>query len=313
MKIRYLIVLCVLAQAAVFSKGTGSVEGFDFLRTDLGARPVSMGGAFGSVKSDLYGMRYNPASLFGVRDLAVTFSYLDQILDIKSGFIGLNKVLTENSQIGFAIAYIDYGELRKRDVNGEDLGTFYCGDFIFSSTYAGRFNFGLVYGVTAKFISSHIDNYSASAFAADAGLLYSLEKKKINFGLSLQNIGKSVNSYVDSVEILPSLFRFGISKGLAHLPLVLNFNIYRFFHNKSNIVGGIYWALGGEFTIKENFFLRFGYNSKGREQKLGAANDSFAGISFGVGLKYRKYCFDYGFNSLGGLGSMNCLTVTFDI
>jgi len=308
-----IILLLFITPALLFSQGTGTKEAFDFLRIDLGSRPLAMGGAFTSVISDLYGMKYNPASLVGVKNLTATCTYLNQIADIKTGFIGFNKNLKRNGHIGFSLSYINYGEMRKRDIAGNDLGSLYAGDVIISSTYAASYLTHLHYGVSLKYINSQIDDYSASALALDIGLLYTFPKQNLNIGLSVQNIGKSIDSFNKSKEILPSLIRVGASQQLAHLPLLISFNIYRFFYSESDIFLGLYWALGGEFTITENFFFRWGYNSRGQEQKIGAANETFTGVSLGLGIAYDKYRFDYGLSSFGSIGNLNSLTITAEL
>jgi len=308
-----IIILLFITPALIFSQGTGTKEAFDFLRTDLGSRPLAMGGAFTSVSSDLYAMKYNPASLVGVKNHSATCTYLNQIADIKTGFIGFNKKLKTNSHIGFSLSYINYGEIRKRDISGNDLGNLYAGDFLVSSTYAASFRSYLHYGASLKYINSQIDNFSASALALDFGLLYTIPKQNLNFGFSIQNIGKAIDSFNKSEEILPSLVRFGVSQRLAHLPLLISFNIYRFFYSESDIFLGLYWALGGEFTITENFYFRWGYNSRGQEQKIGAANETFAGVSLGLGIAYDKYRFDYGLSSFGSIGNINSLTITAEL
>jgi len=309
MKYKVILILTILP-VLLFSQGTGVKEGFDFLRTDLGSRPLAMGSAFTSVTGDLYGMRYNPASLVGVKDLSATCTYLNQILDIKTGFIGFNKTLKTQGNIGFSLSYINYGDMRKRDTKGNDLGSFYAGDFLISTTYAASFFEHLNYGVSLKYINSQIDNYAASAIALDIGFLYTYPTKNLNIGLSLQNVGKAIDSFRNTEELLPSLVRIGISQHLAHLPLLININMYRFFYSKSDIFLGLYWAVGGEFTLTDNFFFRWGYNSRGREQKIGAANETLAGISMGLGIAYGKYHFDYGLSSFGSLGNVNCFTIT---
>lgn len=308
-----IIIVLVITPILLFSQATGVREAFDFLRTDLGSRPLAMGGAFTSIASDLYAMRYNPASLVGVKNLSATFTYLNQIADINTGFIGFNKALKTKGHLGFAVSYINYGEMRKMDDKQNDLGTFYAGDILISSTYAASFNKQFHYGATIKYINSQIDDYAASALALDIGLLYRIPKKNLNLGLSFQNLGKSVDSYLNADELLPSLVRFGISQHLAHLPLLISINAYRFFYAESDIFLGLYWAVGGEFTLTDNFFLRWGYNSRGPEQKIGAANETLAGVSLGIGIAYGKYHFDYGLSFFGSMGNLNCLTITAEL
>jgi hypothetical protein len=119
-----------------------------------------------------------------------------------------------------------------------------------------------------------------------------------------------MKAFIDEREKLPITYRLGVSKGLAHLPLLLNFNLIKYHYDDSKLSLGLYWAIGGEFTITDNFFIRWGYHSRGSEEKVGNNSDRFAGVSLGFGLFLQRYRLDYGFSSFGALGSMNTFTLT---
>ena len=295
----------------LWAQSNGSRAGFDFLRTQMGARPASMGGAFVAVTGDLHGILYNPAGLGDVRDMEATCTYLDHLLDIKSGFMGFAKSFGSVGQWGIGVSYINYGEFRRTDIVGEDLGSFVAGDFVVSGAYANVLPMGFRYGVSVKYIFSRIDQYVSSALAFDLGVIYRIPSQDLNVGLSVLNLGRSIDAFIDEHEALPTSYRLGLSKRLAHLPLLLNVDLIRYQHEKSNIFWGLYWALGSEFTITDNFFLRGGYHSRGSEEKIGSDSDRFAGVSIGFGIRYRKYQLDYGRCTYGAVGSMNSFTVTF--
>lgn len=306
----WIVFLCCFIPFSLWAQGHGGKAGFDFLRLEMGARPASMGGAFVSVIGDLHGLTYNPASLVGVRDMEVTFTYLDHLLDIKSGFVGFSKSFNRAGQMGIGIFYTNYGELRRTDISGEDLGSFSPGDFVVSVTQADSLPWGFRYGVSVKYIQSSIDQYTANGLAADLGIIYCIPSQDLNIGLGILNVGAAMNTFVDVREKLPTSYRLGLSKRLAHLPLLLNFNLIKYQYDESSIFWGLYWALGGEFTVTENFYLRWGYNSRGSEENVRVDSDRFAGISLGLGIRYRKYRLDYGYCSYGVLGIMNYFTVT---
>lgn len=292
---------------------SGGEAGFDFLRTEMGARPAAMGGAFTAVVGDIHGLIYNPASLVGVRDKESVFTYLDHLLDIKSGFVGFSKSLAGAGQLGVGVFYINYGEMRRTDPDGEDLGSFMPADFVLSVAHADSFSMGLRFGVSLKYVQSSIDQFTARGVAVDFGLIYRIPSQLLNIGLSVLNLGKSVQAFVDKLEKLPISYRVGFSKRLAHLPLLLNFNLIKYQYDESNIFWGLYWALGSEFTITKNFFLRWGYNSRGREEKVGLGSDRFAGFSLGFGIRLGEYRLDYGHSSYGTLGIMNYSTLTIPL
>ncbi len=309
LKQKILIVFFFILPAVLSAGSNEKVSGFDFLCWEMGTRPASMGGAFIAVIGDLNGLVYNPATLSGTRDMEVNFTYLDYLLDIKSGFVGFNKTFNGSGHLGVGIFYTNYGELKRTDITGNSLGSFFPGDYVITAAYANSLPVGLHYGVSVKFIQSKIDQYTASAVAADAGIIYRVETQNLNIGLVIKNFGRAISKFMDVYERLPVSYRVGIAKQLAHLPLLLNFNLIKYQYTKSTSLGGLYWALGGEFTVTDNLFLRWGYNSRGREEKIETSSSHFAGVSLGLGIKYGKYRFDYGYSSYGALGGMNYFTV----
>ncbi len=294
----------------VLSVSAGSMQnaGFEFLRSEIGARPVAMAGAFVSVPGDLHGIAYNPASLVAVQDQSIAITYVDHLADFKAGFVGFGKLIPEIGMLGFSITYMNYGSMQRTDILGNDLGSFTPGDILFSGTYGRRIGTNLHCGASLKFIHSKIDQYVATALAGDLGVIYRIPEKDVDLGFSVLNLGTSLNAFMDEHEKLPTEYRIGVSNQLAHLPLLINLNLIKYPDQDSDFLGGIYWALGGEFTLSENLFLRWGYNSRGIEEKVNSSRDRFAGVSLGLGIHYQKYRFDYSFSSYGLVGTINQLT-----
>jgi hypothetical protein len=306
---RGIILIFSMLPFLLWGQDDGGRSGFDFLKNDMGARPAAMGGAFIAIIGDIHGITYNPASLMGTPDKAVTFTYLDHLLDIKSGFVGFHKSLGKYGHLGIGVLHTNYGDFQKTDVEGNTLGDFSAVDYMISTTYANKLPYGLRLGISIKYIHSKYDVYSAGAVAGDLGLLYRIESQNFNIGLTVSNLGTATKAFIDVREKLPLTYRLGFSKQLAYLPLLLNFNLIKYHHQDSKIFWGLYWALGGEFTVSDHFFLRWGYNSRGSEEKVGADSDRFAGLSLGLGIHYKQYRFDYAFTTFGAMGGMHFLTV----
>jgi hypothetical protein len=299
-----------LVPALATAGESGGDAGFDWLRTEYGARPAAMGGAFCAVPGDLHGTAFNPAGLADVRDMEGAFTFIDHLFDFRSGFIGFCKSLGRTGRLGFGVSYTHYGAFTRTDEAGNDVGSFSPADFVVSAAYADHLPMGLKYGATLKYIHSRIDQYAASALAVDLGLMMNIPSQNAHVGLSVLNLGTSIDAFVEEHEKLPLSYRLGVSKRLAHLPLLLSFNVIRYQYDESDLFWGLYWALGGEFTITENLFLRWGYHSQGREEKVGADDDRFAGFSGGIGIRYQKYQMDIGIRSHGVLGLMNNFSIT---
>ncbi|MBN1780604.1 PorV/PorQ family protein [bacterium] len=285
-------------------------SGFEFLKTSFGARPAAMGGAFICGDGDLSSMSTNPAGVAGLQRNTAVFTYMNTFADFQTGNAAYGHVFRGQHILGISMAYMNYGSMDWTDAyTGEVTGSSAPGDFLIQAAYARRASHGFSYGVSAKYIRSQIQNYSADAVAMDAGLLYHIEKQQMNLGLSVTNLGKSTSAFIRVKENLPLACRAGLSKTLAHLPLTLHLQLLRYQYQESDMLLGMYWALGGEFKISERSFLRWGYDSIGQEQKVDSDKDRFTGISLGFGTMIRQIAIDYAVSFHGVLGSIHQFTV----
>lgn len=288
----------------------GGTDGFEFLRMDLGSRVAAMGGASVAGGGNLQNLIYNPASLVGIETTQVAFSYQNYISDIQNGVLAFHKQWGERASVAAHLAYLNYGTIDRTTTQGEQDGSFTPGDFALGVSYARFMTDRLCWGATVKFIHSQLDQYASSAAAVDAGMILHIPGQLMRIGLSIQNLGQAFDPFLETREKLPLAFRTGLSKRLAHLPLELQFDIIKYAFRESTLPLGLYWALGGEFTISDHFLLRWGYQFKGQEQRIGANAERFAGISFGLGFRIKQFLIDYAFNSYGALGAVNTFTVT---
>lgn len=307
MKRLFPLIIFLLSAPLVFAGGT---DGFEFLRMDLGSRVAAMGGASVAGPRNLQSLVYNPAALSGLEITQAAFSYQNYLADIQSGVFAFQKRLRDRSNIAFHLAYMNYGSIDRIGPQGEQDGSFTPGDLALGITYAGRISEQLRWGANGKFIHSRLDQYVSSAAALDAGLLLHIPAQLMRIGLAVQNFGRAIDPFKDTREKLPMAFRAGLAKRLAHLPLELQFDLIRYAYRESNLPLGLYWALGGEFTISDHFLLRWGYHSRGEEQKIGVNAERFSGVSFGLGFVIQKFHVDYAYNSFGALGGVNTFTLT---
>lgn len=276
------------------------MTGFNFLRTNVGARPSAIAGAFVSINGDINSVYYNPAGISGLNSRVVSASYLNHVLDIQSGIISYGQPVKDIGVVGVGINYMDYGSFDRTNKNGEKLGTFSASSLVLSSSLARELISGLKGGLTLKYIRSVIDDYSAQAVAFDVGLIYHPNfTEGLDIGIAALHIGQATSAFIDTKEDLPTKLVAGFSKQLAHLPLMFNANVYKYVDND------VEFLVGGEFTLAEGLFLRFGYNSIGADQQVGGSYDSIAGFSAGLGFSRNDYMIDYSFSSLGQVGGLN--------
>lgn len=303
-----LLSLFIGAQIATGASSTGAV-GFEFLRTETGARPAAMGGAFVAIPADLNGLAYNPATIGAISQRSGTVTYLKHLLDFHSG--NLSAALPQTwGTVALGINYINFGEFKrttKEDPDGTSGETFGANSMVFTASAARPFGKMLTAGASAKYIRSGIDNYASDAFAVDLGVILQIplpNNDHFNLGLSAGNLGAVREPFIETKDDLPMVFRAGFSKKLAHLPLMVSAQGYKFSDDDFR------FAVGGEFIISPQMFLRLGYNSIGIDQKIGTTQDRFAGLNFGLGLNWRNYTIDYTYSSVGDVGSLNRLGIS---
>ncbi len=293
-----------LSLVGQLAAGAPATSGFQFLKMQVGARAAAMGGAFLAIPGDVNSLFYNPAGIASIASKAASFSYHDDLFDFNSGFIGYVHPEIGPGNIGVSVLYRDYGSLERTDVSGRELGTFSANSIAFAASYGMSPIENLHIGGSLKYIRGAIDVYSADAVAVDAGVMYSIPAQQLTFAVGLFNAGATMSAFVNEKHDLPMQLRVGLSKALAHLPLLLGVNVYKYNDEPW------YFALGGEFTLTPNLFLRLGYDSYGRDLDVDSTKDTLAGASIGAGFLWQKISFDYAFSSLGALGSLNRFTIS---
>jgi len=304
MKIYRFIAVIVLVFSISTQAYSPSTTGFQFLRTQVGARPAGMGGAFVAIPGDVNSLFYNPAGIAALGKRTASFTYLNDLLDFNSGFIGYVHPSMGLNNFGFSVLYKDYGQFDKMDENGQEMGTFGANSISLNATWAMVAAENLYIGATGKYIRASIENYSADAIALDAGVMYVIPKHDLTFAAGISNLGTATSAFVDTKDDLPFSMRAGFSKRLAHLPLLLSVNAYKYTDEAWQA------AIGGEFTLSDYVLLRLGYDFLGRKMHVDASDDTFAGAAIGLGFLWNQIKIDYSYTSYGVLGSLNRFTVS---
>jgi len=281
-----------------------ATTGFQFLKTQVGARPAAMAGAFVAISGDVSALHYNPAGIAVFSQRVAGFTYTNDLLDFSSGFIGYVQPQVGKGNLGLSILYKDYGDFTKKDQNGEDMGAFGAGSISLNGSYAMQVAPNLSIGATGKYIRASIDNYSADAVAMDAGVLYYIAKHELSIAAGIYNLGTATSAFITTKDDLPMTLRIGASKKLAHLPLLVSGNAYKYSDED------IQFALGGEFTLSDYMLFRLGYDSIGKKMHVDSSDDTMAGMALGFGFLWKQLKVDYSFTSYGALGNLNRFTIS---
>ena len=287
---------------------------YDFLRLDLSPRAGALGSSFVSNSDDPNVIFYNPSGLKLIKDKKISFSYVNHLLDINLASVSYTQDVGTWGRFGAAVEYISYGDFVQADQFGNKTGEFNAGELALIVGYANTFEENFYYGINVKFINSSIADQSSSALAFDLGLHYSIPSQGLNFGIALLNTGFQLSKYFNTKENLPLDLVIGISKKMSHLPLTLSLDFHKLNEGDDPYTGRFEaFSVGAEFQLSKSLALRFGYNNeKRKELKIGDFG-GLAGFNMGLGILISKYHFDYGYSSMGDIGSLHRIGISTEL
>jgi len=277
---------------------------FPFLKINIGARAIGMGGAATGLADDESALYYNPSGIAGTKETRWIGGYHNYFVDMQSGFVGMIFPLSEKSAVAGYFDYLGYGEFVETDTSGQRLGTFGGGDMVLAATYGHQLGYRFKLGVSAKFIFEKVQEYSATGFAFDMGARYSDDRERFTGGVMIQNLGKQLSALGVEKYRLPLTLRGGISYRPRGLPLLLASDLIMPVDNDIEI------AVGGEYYELKPLYLRMGWTSFGSNYRALNSDDKWAGLTFGVGFDYERLHFAYAYAPGAELGESHRITVT---
>ncbi len=315
---------------------TGGFNSFQNLNVVYNARMLGLAGDVLSVREgDLNLVWSNPALLNSEMNGKGTLNESLLAGGINIGGLGYAKQFGKTTGAAH-FRYISYGEMKRTDVNGSDLGKFSPGDFILGASAGKSINERLHIGSTLNILYSQLDNYVSFGTSLDIGGAYTDEAKRLVIGGSIKNLGVQWKGYTDKKNPLPLELQFGISHKLAHAPFrfslvaqhLQQWDLSYIDPNQKLTID----PLSGD-TIKEKnngFFdkvarhavlqtellfgkkvhFRFGFDYQRRKELAVTTRPGLAGFSTGVGLYFKRFSLDYGWMIYSSAGSQHGLTLT---
>lgn len=309
------------ARAAKIYPSAGSTAA-SFLKLDVGARPVAMGGAFTGVPGDPYAVYWNPAALASLekeKNLSLFHNeyfqglgqeFLLYTTPAKGGkFLGVPG--PKAGVWGFALNYFYVPDdlERRSGLNEGDPenpispveGKFGAYDLAASAAYGLRLRGGLSAGAAFKVIRQSIDDYSAGSVALDLGLQreYTWRGRPVTAGFAVQNLGPGIK-FTDRRYGLPLVFRAGVSGRLQDSGTLLALDVEKPVDNYPAL------AAGAEFPLTQRLALRAGYKCR----LYGNEEGDWSGFSAGAGVFFDRAVFDYAFTPFGALGNAHRFSIS---
>ncbi len=290
---------------------------YRFLELPGSARTAALGGNHVALNNpDATLFFANPAYLNADSHGNFGLSYLNHVTDVNMGFVSGAWHFDNIGTFAAGVRFINYGEMRRADAAGTDLGTFSANDLALTIGYARELAANLQLGLAGTAVYSSYGDFSSTGLAMNAGLYYFWEELNMNIGGAVTNIGYQVSRYDGRNEPLPLDIRLGISRRLEYVPLRLNVTLHSLdrwdmetFRDEgesptfaSNLFRHL--TFGGEIMFSENVHVRVGYDHLTNEELKTSTRLDSAGFSYGVGIRYRGFKFDVSRNSFSDLGGI---------
>jgi hypothetical protein len=327
------IIPIILLNALVAISGHAQITGgryvFQVMNLAHSSRLTALGGTQISVKdNDVAFALANPAALNADMNGQLTFQHNFFLSDIQHGYVAYAHQL---KKVGFTVhgglQYINYGDIVRADEFGNKIGEVNASDKVFTVGGARPLTPKISMGLNLRFATSNLDDYRASALAADAGFMFSDTARRLGIGLVIRNAGTQIGRYQETTEDLPFDVQLGITKRLKHLPfrfgiVAHHLHVWDIRYNDPSLASDDVLLFGedqpkenklnaqidnffrhlifnGEFLLGRNevFRVRFGYNHLRKRELSVQSYRSLAGFSAGVGIKIKRFRVDVGYGA----------------
>lgn len=283
----------------VSKRGTSAAA---FLELGIGTRATAMGGAFVAMADDASALYWNPAGAATLGRSGFAAERTNWIADTELNYAAGTVDLGTMGTLGLSLTHMNMiseepvRTVEQPEGTGELFG---ASSFALGVTYAKNLTDRFAFGITPKFIREAIWDMSASAFAADLGILYTTPFDGLRLGASISNFGTELRMDGDNTLVLydpdpntggnnnnigadqrtdawdlPLLFRVGVAYPVLDTPQN-RFTVAVDADVPSNNYQSV--NVGAEYVFLNTFSLQGGY----RSLFLEGSEQSFA-LGFGV-------------------------------
>tara|TARA_B100001057_G_scaffold7173_1_gene6554 strand:+ start:204 stop:1100 length:897 start_codon:yes stop_codon:yes gene_type:complete len=215
-----------------------------------------------------------------------------------------------NKVIIGSINHISYGTFNGYDENAIQTDNYTSSDTWVRLGYTEAFNkLPLRFGMSNQVYFSKLENYKSIFLYSSFGLVWEIEKYKLEVGIMINDFLLIHNDSKGSINNAPD-FNIGFCKELIHLPLKMSMdfrtNAYLDFED---------CYISGEFKFSDIFSFNVGTStrkfSQNTEQSL--SQTIFGSSGLGINYKNKELIIGYGlyFYGVGGFSNGFDLTIKF--
>jgi len=311
------------------ASGVGKKVGqslMQFLKLEIGARPVAMGGAFSAMTGDVSCLFWNPSGLAELNGKSAFFSHTTWIADIGYNAAAVGVNFGDWGTFGISALVMDYGTFYRTVVDPSlsnwdgyrEEGTFTVSEYAIGLGYARRISERFSVGGQVKFVyqnlgTSTVYDYVGTSFessreepnrttavAFDLGTVYYFGLKSLRFAMAMQNFSNIQT---------PLTFRLGVGMNIMDLWSESDPD-----HSLDITVDALHprdfserLSVGAEYKFAHLLALRMGYKLNYDERDL----------TFGAGVTPKigstQLAIDYSYTRFGVFNAVHnfSLTISF--
>lgn len=290
MKKAIIVILTLIACQHIVAQESRSA--YNFLRLPVSAHAAALGGDNITIIDDDQMLIFsNPALLASVSDKTISLSYMNYMAGTSMAGAAFNRVVKEKASWAASAQYISYGTMKQTGTDGTQLGEFSAKDIAVAGYFSYMLSERIVGGITAKFVTSYIGNYSSIGMGVDLGLNYYDPDHDWSVSLVGKNLGGQLKAYDDEYDPMPIDIQLGVSKRFAHTPFRVSATLVDLNHWNYKFTNHL--VVGIDAALSESIWLGAGYNfRRANEMNIDDADGGGthgAGLSFGAGLNLQRF------------------------
>lgn len=290
MKKAIIVILTLIACQHIVAQE--SLSAYNFLRLPVSAHAAALGGDNITIIDDDQMLIFsNPALLASVSDKTISLSYMNYMAGTSMAGAAFNRVVKEKASWAASAQYIGYGTMKQTGTDGTQLGEFSAKDIAVAGYFSYMLSERIVGGITAKFVTSYIGNYSSIGMGVDLGLNYYDPDHDWSVSLVGKNLGGQLKAYDDEYDPMPIDIQLGVSKRFAHTPFRVSATLVDLNHWNYKFTNHL--VVGIDAALSESIWLGAGYNfRRANEMNIDDADGGGthgAGLSFGAGLNLQRF------------------------
>jgi hypothetical protein len=282
--------------------------GFDFLRLTPTAREAAMAGAAVAAPAGPMDFWFSPAHALSAEGPRACVGYLNYVAGVQTGSAAYSQPVGTDSGkgVGLGIVYLNSGTMKRTNERGEELGTFGVSYADLNVSGAMRFGDALSVGIGLQGLYGSIDTFFGMGLAGNIGATYRLPVDGLTVGLTVKNVGWQLKAFQSGRDPLP----IDLGLGLGYQPnpaLNLALDVRKPIDNRVNVRAGV------EGWVADLLAIRAGYTTEGIDLRTGSGEDILAGLTTGLGIRWRGYQLDYCFIPMVELGVAHRISLAFSL